>query len=52
MRSKNHQIVVNRLHKVAMSIYDDKRYLLDDAVKSLAYGQCKIGKKSDEQDYH
>ena len=28
LRSKNHQIVVNCVHKVALSSYDDKRYVL------------------------
>ena len=42
LRSKNHQIVVSRVHKVALSSYDDKRYLLNDGIHSLAYGHYKI----------
>ena len=42
LRSKDHQIVVSRVHKVALSSYDDKRYLLNDGIHSLAYGHYKI----------
>ena len=42
LRSKNHQIVVSRVRKVALSIYDDKRYQLNDGIHSLAYGHYKI----------
>ena len=42
LRSKNHQIVVSRVRKVALSSYDDKRYLLKDGIHSLAYGHYKI----------
>ena len=34
LRSNNHQIVVNRVNKLALSSYDDKRYLLDDGVQN------------------
>ena len=39
---KNHRIVFSRVHKVALSSYDDKRYLLKDSIHSLAYGHYKI----------
>ena len=42
IRFKNHQIVVSRVHKVALSSYDDKLYLLNDGIHSLAYGHYKI----------
>ena len=42
LRSENHKIVVSRVHKVALSSYDDKRYLLNDGIHSLAYGHYKI----------
>ena len=51
MISKNHQLVVIRVHKVARSSYDDKRVLLDDSVKLPAYGHCKISKKTEKQGY-
>ena len=41
LRSKNNQIVVSRVHKVALSSYDDKRYLFNDGIHSLAYGHYK-----------
>ena len=51
LTSENHHTVINRFHKVAMSSYDEKRELLKDGVKTLAYENCKIGNKSDEQVY-
>ena len=41
-RSRNHNIVTVELSKICLSCIDDKRYLLHDAVHSLAYGHCKI----------
>ena len=43
LRSHCHQIVVNEVDKVAVSSFDDKRFLLDNGVFSLAYGHYKIG---------
>ena len=43
LRSHSHQIVVNEIDKVAVSSFDDKRFLLDNSVSSLAYGHYKIG---------
>ena len=43
LRSHCHQIVVNEIDKVAVSSFDDKRFLLDNGVSSLAYGNYKIG---------
>ena len=51
MISKNHQVVVIRVHKVERSSYDEKRLLLDDSVKSPAHGNCKISEKTDKQEY-
>ena len=42
LRSFNHQIVVNSVDKIALSSFDDKRYILDDGINSLAYGHYKI----------
>ena len=41
-RSKTHQIVVTRVHKVALNSYDDKQYLHSESNHSLAYGHYKI----------
>ena len=43
LRSINHQIAVNRVNKIAVSSYDDKRFLLDDGVQSLAHGHYSLG---------
>ena len=42
LRSTNHQIVVNRMKKIALSCFDDKRYLLEDGLRSLAYGHYSL----------
>ena len=43
LHSHCHQIVVNAINKVAVSSFDDKRFLLDNGVSSLAYENYKIG---------
>ena len=42
IRSEKHQIYTMSLNKVSLSAYDDKRYITDDGIKSLAYGHYKI----------
>ena len=42
IRSKNHQICSYNINKVSLSCFDDKRYILDNGIKSLAYGHYKI----------
>ena len=42
IRSESHQINSYHLNKVSLSPYDDKRYLLDDGITSLAYVNIKI----------
>ena len=37
-KNQNRQIVVTYVHKVALSSFDDKRYLLNEGIHSLAYG--------------
>jgi len=37
-RSKRHRVAIHQLYKVCLSCIDDKRYLLEDSVHSLAYG--------------
>ena len=48
LRSHCHQIVVNKIDKVPISSFDDKRFLLDNGVSSLAYGHYKIFTPVDE----
>ena len=43
LRSHCHEIVVNEIDKVAVSSFDDKRFLLDNGVSSVASGHYKIG---------
>ncbi|XP_074656698.1 uncharacterized protein LOC141909913 [Tubulanus polymorphus] len=42
IRSFNHKIHSVHLNKVGLSPYDDKRYILDDGVSTLAYGHREI----------
>jgi len=41
-RSRNHRIATRELVKVCLSCVDDKRHLLEDAIRSLAYGHRNI----------
>jgi hypothetical protein len=41
-RSTNHVIKTIEVEKLCLSAFDDKRYLLDDGVNSLAYGHYRI----------
>lgn len=38
IRSVNHQLYSIKLNKIGLSPYDDKRYILDDGMSTLAYG--------------
>lgn len=42
IRSLNHDLYTMEVTKTALSPYDDKRYVLDDGVSTLAYGHYKI----------
>jgi len=42
IRSKNHVLSTEPITKQALSIFCDKRYILDDGVSSLSYGHYKI----------
>jgi len=42
IRSFNHELYTITLNKIGLSCYDDKRYILEDGVTSLAYGHKKI----------
>ena len=44
IRSNNHQLSTYEINKTSLSCYDDKRYILDDGISSLAYGHYKISK--------
>ena len=42
IRSDKHHINSYEINKVSLSCFDDKRYLLNDGINSLAYGHYKI----------
>ena len=44
LKSEDHQIVVNRVNKIAVSSYDNKRYLLENGVRSLDFGPYSLRK--------
>ena len=43
--SSHHRVTTRKLTKVCLSCVDDKRFLLEDAIHSLAYGHCEIVRK-------
>ena len=42
LRSHNHEIVLEKITKIGLSCFDDKRYLLDNGIASYAYGHYKM----------
>ena len=42
MRSLKHKVYVISQKKLSLSPFEDKRYLLQDGIHSMAYGNCKI----------
>ena len=42
IRSESHQINSYQINKISLSPFDDKRYILNDEITSLAYGHYKI----------
>ena len=41
-RSTNHVLQTLEINKTCLNAFDDKRYILEDGVKTLAYGHCSI----------
>ena len=39
IKSKNHNIGTYESNKISSSCYDDKGYILNDGINTLAYGQ-------------
>ena len=42
IQAKKHRLGTYDVFKVSLSCFDDKRYVLDDGIKSLAYGHKDI----------
>jgi hypothetical protein len=42
IQSKNHSLHTVQINKVALSAFDDKRYILEDGKSSLAYGHYSL----------
>ena len=42
IRSKLHKMVMCKQNKIGLSPLDTKRYILDDGINTLAYGNYKI----------
>ena len=41
-RSKNHTLQTVEINKTCLNAFDDKRYILQDGIHTLAYGHCSI----------
>ena len=42
IRSYNHEVYTEEVDKIALSAEDDKRYILEDGIHTLAWGHYKI----------
>lgn len=42
LRSNHHIMYCDKVHKISLSAFDDKRYWLDDGIASKAFGHYKI----------
>jgi hypothetical protein len=42
IRSKNHDLYLSQDYKIGLNPFDDKRYILEDGIHTLAYGHHKI----------
>lgn len=45
IRSKNHVLTTHHVIKDALNSFDDKRYIMDDGVSTLAFGHYKIAQR-------
>ncbi len=42
IQGESHEIYSIKLNKIGLSPYDDKRYILNDGMNTLAYGHYKL----------
>ena len=42
IRSYDHEVYTEKINKIALSPFDDKRYILEDGIHTLAWGHYKI----------
>ena len=42
IRSYDHEVFTEKINKIALSPFDDKRYILEDGIHTLAWGHYKI----------
>ena len=52
IQAKKHKIGIYETDKVSLSCFDDKRYVLDDGVNTLAYFHKDCNKKCDKNNNH
>ena len=46
VQSQQHQLLVTQINKFFMSVFDDKRFLLEDGIQSFAYGHYSLEQTS------
>ena len=49
IQAKKHKIGTYEIDKISLSCFDDKRYVLDDGIHTLAYFHKDCNKKCDNQ---
>ena len=42
IRSDNHKLFTYNVNKIGLSVFDDKRFILDDGITTLAHGHHRI----------
>ena len=45
IRSDHHNVFTFQMNKIALSAFDDKRWILDDGITTLAHGHYKTKEK-------
>ena len=52
IKAKKHKIGTYGIDKISLSCFDDKRYILDDGIHTLAYFHKDCNKKCDKKQYY